>query len=63
MQRLLFERFAKEDNVEIYNPVALLNLVQICNCGNLNFALQDLSTLTILERYADQMCSSVSYYF
>ena len=31
MQRLLFERFAEEENVEIYNPLALLNLVQACN--------------------------------
>ena len=52
MQRLLFERFAEEENVEVHNPVALLNLVQTCNRQNLDLALQDPSTLTILERYA-----------
>ena len=52
MQRLLFERFAEEENVEVHNPVALLNLVQTCNRQNLDLVLQDPSTLTILERYA-----------
>ena len=51
MQQLLFERFAEEENVEIYNPLALLNLVQTCNRQNLDLTLQDPSTLTILERY------------
>ena len=52
MQRLLFERFTEEANVEVYNPVALLNLVQIGNRENLDLALQDPSTLTILEKYS-----------
>ena len=52
MQRSLFERFTEEENVEVFNPMALLNIVQICNRENLNLALQDSSTLTILERYA-----------
>ena len=51
MQRLLFERFAEEENVEVYHPVALLYLVQFCNREKLDLALQDPSTLTILERY------------
>ena len=52
MKRLLFERFAEKENVEVFNPTALLNLVQICNREDLNLALQDPSKLTILERYA-----------
>ena len=52
IQRLLFERFAEEGDVEVFNPMALLNLVQICNRENLDLALQDHSTLTILERHA-----------
>ena len=47
-------------NVEVYNPMALLNLVQTCNRENLDLALQDPSTLTILERYAsyeERVCS------
>ena len=48
MQRLLFERFAEEENVKVYNSMALLNQVQICNRENLDLALQDPSTLTIL---------------
>ena len=51
MQRLLFERFAEEENAEVYNPMGPLNLVQICNRENLDLALSDPNTLTILERY------------
>ena len=48
----IYERFAEEENIEVYNPVALLNLVEIFNRKNLDLALQDPSTLTILKRYA-----------
>lgn len=51
MQRLLFERFAEQENAEVYNPMGPLNLVQICNRENLDLALSDPNTLTILERY------------
>jgi len=51
MQRLLFERFAEEENVEVSDPMALLNLVQKCNRENLDITLQDPSTLTVLEKY------------
>ena len=53
MQRLLFERFVEEENVEIYSPVALLNLVRISSRENLSLALLD-PMLIFLER-------SVSY--
>ena len=36
MQRLLFERFAEEEDVEANSPVPLLNLVQNCNRENLD---------------------------
>lgn len=52
MQRLLFEQFAEEENVQVSDPMALLNLVQKCNRENLDITLQDPSTLIILERYA-----------
>ena len=54
MQRLLFERFAEEENVKVNNSMALLNQVQICNRENLDLALQDPSTLTILWRPSAQ---------
>ena len=41
IQRLLFERFAEEENVETYSPVVLLNLVRICNREILDLALLD----------------------
>lgn len=51
MERLLVQRFFEEENVEVTNPVALLNLVQNCSRENLDLALQDPSTLTVLEKY------------
>ena len=51
MQRLLFERFAEEEDVEANSPVPLLNLVQNCNRENLDLVSQDPATLTILEKY------------
>ena len=51
MQRLLFERFAEEENVQVSDPMALLNLVQKCNRKNLAITLEDPSALTVLERY------------
>ena len=41
IQRLLFERFAEEKNVETFSPVVLLNLVRICNREILDLALLD----------------------
>ena len=51
MQRLLFERFAEEEDVEANSPVPLLNLVQNCNRENLDLVSRDPATLTILEKY------------
>ncbi|KAK3700755.1 hypothetical protein QZH41_010937 [Actinostola sp. cb2023] len=51
MERFLFERFVEEEEVEVNNPAALLNLVQTCNRETLDLALQDPSTITILEKY------------
>ena len=51
MERLLFERFIEDQNVDVSNPIALLSLVQNCNRTTLNLALHDPSTLTILEKY------------
>ena len=51
MQRLLFERFAEEEDVEANSPVPLLNLVQNWNRENLDLVSQDPATLTILEKY------------
>lgn len=41
IQRLVFERFAEKENVKIYSPGALLNLVQIRNSENLDLTLLD----------------------
>ena len=51
MERLLIERFVEEQNVEVSNPVALVNLVQTCSRDNLDLAMKDPSTLVILQKY------------
>ncbi|EDO34946.1 predicted protein [Nematostella vectensis] len=51
MERLMFEKFIEDEEVDVTNPVILLNLVQECNHENLDHALQDPSTVTILEKY------------
>lgn len=53
MERLLMERFMEEESIQINSQVALLNLVQSCTRENLNFALQDDSTLTIISKYIE----------
>lgn len=50
MERLLFERFIEEENVEITNSTALLDLVQTFSCESLDLALKDPSTLDILKK-------------
>jgi hypothetical protein len=52
MERLLIERFIEDEKLEVTNPVALLNLVQTCSREILDHALQDQSTLTMLDKYA-----------
>ena len=51
MERLLIERFIKEENVEINNPRAFLSLVQTCCRDNLNAVMEDPSTVNILAKY------------
>ena len=51
LERLLFERFIEDENVEVANPNALLNLIQVCSRDNLELVLQDQSTVTILQNY------------
>ena len=51
MERLLVERCVEEENIEVNNPVALINLVQTCSRETLHLALQDPSTLAILQKY------------
>lgn len=51
MQRLLLEKFSQDESTEVTNPGSLLNLVQKCNRKNLDLALQDPDTLTILQNY------------
>ena len=53
MERLLMERFMEEESLQIDSPVALLNLVQSCTRENLNLALQDDSTTTIILKYIE----------
>ena len=50
MECLLLERFLEDENVAISNLSALINLVQTCDHENLQLALQDKMTLTILEQ-------------
>ena len=53
MERLLMERFTEEENIPIDDPTALLNMTQSCNQEHLNKALEDPSTLTLIQKYRD----------
>lgn len=53
MERLLMETFMEEESIQVGSPVALLNLVQSCTRENLDFALQDDSTVTIISKYIE----------
>ena len=44
LERLLIEQFMKEEDVEMTNPVGLLNLVKFCNYENLSLAIEDESS-------------------
>lgn len=50
-EQLLIERFVEEEKVDVTNPMSLLNLIQPCNHNKLDFALQNLSTFTILDKH------------
>ena len=41
MERLPIERFVEDENVDIINSTAILNLVQSCNRENLQLTLQE----------------------
>ncbi len=45
------EKFEQEESVQVNNPVALFNLVKLCNRENTNLVLQDPSTLSIISNY------------
>ena len=51
MERLLMEQFVEEENILIVDPTALLNMTQTCDREHLDEALNDPSTLTLIERY------------
>ena len=53
IERLLMERFTEEENIPIDDPTALLNMTQSCNQEHLNKALEDPSTLTLIQKYRD----------
>lgn len=50
LERLLLEKFAQEEKIEV-SSVSLLSLVQNCSRENLDQAMQDPGTLSILEKY------------
>ena len=64
MQRSLFERFTEEENVEVFNPMALLNIVQICNRENLNLALLGplLSSVHFCEAWVHVSCGEDTWH-
>ena len=41
MERLPIERFVEDENADIINSTAILNLVQSCNRENLQLTLQE----------------------
>ena len=45
------EIFIHEENINITDPAALLNMVQSCNRENLNETLSDQSTVTLIDKY------------
>ena len=51
MERLLIERFCEEENIPIDDPEVLLNLINSCNCDNLDSAVKDTSVLNLVGRY------------
>jgi len=51
LERLMMEKFEQEESVQVNNPVALFNLVKLCNRENTNLVLQDPSTLSIISNY------------
>jgi hypothetical protein len=51
MERLLMEQFVEEENVVIADPAALLKMTQSCDREHLDEALNDPSTLTLIDRY------------
>ena len=51
MERLLMDIFIHEENINITDPAALLNMVQSCNRENLNETLSDQSTVTLIDKY------------
>ena len=53
MERLLMEQFTMEEKISIDDPTALLNMTQSCNQQHLNKALEDPSTLTLIQKYHD----------
>lgn len=60
MELLLIERFSVEEKVAVTNNSALLILVHTCRRESLDIALQDPSTLAILEKYVayeDKVCA------
>ena len=53
MERLMMEQFIQEENVQMNNPVAILNLVKSSNRENLNLALKDPSTNELIRKYRE----------
>ena len=52
LERLLIEVFIEEINVQI-SPAALLDLIESCTRQQLDIALEDSSTLTVIQQYLD----------
>lgn len=52
LERLLFDCFIQEENLEI-NPESLLNLIESCDCEHLDRALADSSTSAIIQKYLE----------
>jgi hypothetical protein len=51
MERLLMERFIDEENIQIVDPEAILNLMKSCDRQHLDLALIDPSTQNIIQKY------------
>ena len=52
LERLLLEVFCEDENGEVH-PKCLLTLIDSCNRSNLDIALNDQSTIELIQRYLE----------
>ena len=51
MERLLIEQFTVENNIQVTDATAILNIIKLPNRENLDDAIRDTSTIRLIEKY------------